>query len=319
MTNEYLSQALEECAARRVENQAEEARRLKIATDLCPEIAQLMKQRQEDIMEGLRKALEGIRHEGVVERTRARGERILQLLDQHQLPADYLDPIYQCLICQDSGYTDAIPRQLCSCVSTRYHSLLGGQQGQGDGPSFERFDLEIFPDSAMDERGVSQRQLMAVIKQHAERYADHLPGSPLILLLHGTSGLGKTYVLKSIAKRAIDQQKQALSYKANDLLNHIREAYFSREGDVAQPYYDVDLLLLDDLGTEPLWENITLEQLFALLEYRLEHKKHTVISTNLSPDNLTKRYTRRITSRLLDRSNSLVLHFQGQDVRLLAR
>ncbi len=76
------------------------------------------------------------------------------------------------------------------------------------------------------------------------------------------------------------------------------------------------LLLIDDLGTEPLWENITLEQLFALIEYRMTHNKSTVFSTNLTLENLRERYTRRILSRLLDQRLSLVLQFQGQDVRL---
>ena len=86
-----------------------------------------------------------------------------------------------------------------------------------------------------------------------------------------------------------------------------------------QPYYSVDLLLIDDLGTEPLWENITLEQIFALLEHRIQNGLHTVISTNYNLENLQSRYTRRIYSRLLDQRHSLVLQFQGQDVRLAKR
>jgi DNA replication protein DnaC len=157
--------------------------------------------------------------------------------------------------------------------------------------------------------------LMEAIRRRCELYADSLPEGPLNLLLFGPSGLGKTYLLKSIAQRAGEHGYETMAFTANALLNHIRESYFARGEEVAQPYYDVPLLLIDDLGTEPLWENITLEQLFNLIAYRMENRKHTVFSTNLSLEDLKKRYTPRIYSRLMDRKLSHILQFQGQDIR----
>ena len=319
MANEYLLQAIEECDARRFTNQAEEERRMAHAVSLCPRIAELDHKRREDILSGLRLAIQGIKPEGIAESTRAINAEIASLLTSHQLPEDYLDPVFQCALCEDSGYVGEAPKTLCDCVQKRYHELLSGEGDTEHAPSFERFDLKVFPQVALDSHGTTQRMLMGVLKKHCEAFADAVPSGPLNLVLYGPSGLGKTYLLKSIAKRVRQRGIQTLTLNANALLNHIRQAYFARDEEVDQPYYHVPLLLIDDLGTEPLWENITLEQLFALLEHRIQQRLQTVISTNLSLEQIRERYTRRIYSRLMDVNLGLVLQFQGQDVRLTPR
>ena len=315
MANELLAQALEECQERHFENEAEEQRRLAHAFRLSPDIARLEDERREDILRGLRQAMEGIKPEGIVERTALRNLEIKNLLTKNGLPGDYLEPVYQCPLCLDSGYAGDTVKRLCACVTRRYHDLLSGNRDAIDSPCFERFNPEVFPQTPLDSRGTTQRMLMEAIRKRCEQYADTLPEGPLNLVLFGPSGLGKTYLLKSIAVRAGERRLEALTFTANTLLNHIRQAYFARDEEVAQPYYDVPLLLIDDLGTEPLWENITLEQLFNLIAYRMEKGKHTVFSTNFSLDDLKKRYTPRIYSRLMDRKLSLILQFQGQDIR----
>ncbi len=316
MANEYLLQAIDECKQRRYQNEAEEQRRMTEAVALCPEIGELDDKRREGILSGLRLAMQGIKPEGIVEETDRINNRLVTLLKEHGLPEDYLQPVYQCQDCEDSGYTGQAPKELCACVTRRYHALLSGEGADENSPSFERFDLSIFPQAALDSQGTTQRMLMSVIKKRCEQFAQDIPGGKLNLLLYGPSGLGKTYLLKAIAKRVRENGVLTLTMNANTLLNHIRQAYFAREEEVDQPYYSVPLLLIDDLGTEPLWENITLEQLFALLEHRIQNNLHTVISTNFPLDKIAERYTRRIYSRLLDQRLSLVLQFQGQDVRL---
>jgi DNA replication protein DnaC len=316
MANELLAQALDECSARRIDNESEEQRRLAHASGLSPAIARLEDERRGDILRGLRQAIEGIKPEGIVERTAMRNREIKKLLLENGLPGDYLEPVHQCPVCHDSGYTGSAAKSICGCVTKRYHELLSGSNDTKDSPSFERFNPGVFSETPLDSRGTTQRMLMDTIYNRCEQYADSLPEGPLNLVLFGPSGLGKTYLLKSIAQRAGEHGFETMAFTANALLNHIREAYFARGEEVAQPYYDVPLLLIDDLGTEPLWENITLEQLFNLLAYRMENRKHTVFSTNLPLKDLKKRYTMRIYSRLMDRKLSLALEFQGHDIRL---
>jgi DNA replication protein DnaC len=322
VANEALTQALQECKARHLKNEQEEQRRLNEAASLKPEIGDLNEARREDILKGLRLAMEGIHPGDIEERTRARNRRIRELLREAGLAEDYLAPVYQCRDCRDSGYVGENPKALCQCVIKRYHQLLSGGLDDQDGPSFARFDLSVFPETVLNDSGVTQRMLMQTFKAKCQEYAAGVAGGTgkLNLLLYGPSGLGKSYLLRCVAREAADLGIITLTLSANSLINHIRQVYFNfQQEDMDQPYYDVPLLLIDDLGIEPKWEGITIEQLFALLEHRINHNKPTVLSTNLSPTELQARYTERISSRLFDRRLSLVLPFQGKDIRLLNR
>lgn len=93
--------------------------------------------------------------------------------------------------------------------------------------------------------------------------------------------------------------------------------YLSREGETAREYFDAPLLLIDDLGMEPLMENITVEQIYHLLNARLSRGLPTAVSTNLSRTELQRRYTERVSSRLLDARTGLAVSFLGRDIRLM--
>ena len=80
---------------------------------------------------------------------------------------------------------------------------------------------------------------------------------------------------------------------------------------------DAPLLLIDDLGTEPMMRNITVEYLFTLLNERIASKRHTVVATNLTPVQLKERYGERVSSRLLDRTRCRAVQLKGKDLRNL--
>ncbi|MCE5343653.1 MAG: DNA replication protein DnaC, partial [Eubacteriales bacterium] len=95
----------------------------------------------------------------------------------------------------------------------------------------------------------------------------------------------------------------------------MRRAYFENNADRLRPLIDAPLLIIDDLGTEPLMENITVTQLFNLLNERQNADRHTILSTNLNIPELKSRYTERITSRLLDARRCRIIKFIGGDIR----
>ena len=68
---------------------------------------------------------------------------------------------------------------------------------------------------------------------------------------------------------------------------------------------------------EPLIETVTVEQFYNLLNARVSQGLYTAVSTNLSREDLRRRYTERFTSRLLDTRSGAALHFQGKDIRLV--
>ena len=120
------------------------------------------------------------------------------------------------------------------------------------------------------------------------------------------AGLSFILVLK-VVRRLVCQQF---------LLDALRQRYFGRENDLADAVLNSPLLLMDDLGMEPLMENITVEQIYHLINSRLSRGLYTAISTNLSRTELQKRYTERVTSRLLDVRTGMAIPFRGEDIRL---
>ena len=80
-----------------------------------------------------------------------------------------------------------------------------------------------------------------------------------------------------------------------------------------------DILLIDDLGTEPMMQNVTREYLFTLLNERQAQQKHTVLATNLNHMDLMNRYGERVLSRLMDGMNMQTLELKGKDLRLFGR
>ena len=159
---------------------------------------------------------------------------------------------------------------------------------------------------------------MRVVREKCLRFAQNVPQGPCkTLLLHGGSGLGKTFLLHCIEQEARARGVDTLYATAYDLLMALKTAYFSYGGDSAADYFDVSLLLIDDLGMEPLMENVTVEQIYNLLNSRLTRGLPTAISTNLSRTELQQRYTERVSSRLLDSRTGQAIAFYGRDIRLV--
>ena len=229
------------------------------------------------------------------------------------LPEDYLDIRYGCHDCDDTGWLDDYRRLSCTCRAKREAELLMEDAGlKREWRGFEEFDTSIYPNEAQRKQAVSAREF-------CEGYADRFPNTvkPNLLLM-GESGLGKTFLLEAIAERVSARRLPALSVSAFRMLEAMRAYHFGAAGeDVAfRRMVDCDLLLIDDLGTEPMLNNITVEYLFTLLSERGAARRHTVIATNLSPGDLMARYGERVMSRLLDKNLSTAIPLNGADLRL---
>lgn len=315
-----MRRVMQRLALRREENEREEARRRREAIAKCPEIGRVMKSRADAVMQSVASAFTLPPPADLENKVAAWNARIQALLTQNGFPADYLDPVFACAQCRDTGYVGEGKKRLCACAQA-----LSAQEMEREGAfegeqTFERYDETVFPDTPLPGANVTQRQYMAVLRARCEEFADALPApKQRTVLMYGGSGLGKTFLLRSVLARARQRGVPALCVTANAFLKTAREAYFGRSGqDALDAYYETPLLLLDDLGTEPLIENITVEQLFNLINERQNARLCTVISTNLSLEEIGKRYTERVLSRLADRRAGLVLRFLGADIRLKA-
>ena len=316
--NRRIREQLEaEYRLQREKNAAEEARRREELHVRAPAVARLMDARQGMIEDLCRRALTEEGYEIPEAELRRANDQIREALKTAGYPEDYLEPVSRCPLCGDTGFTGGDARRECDCYRRRAMELSAtvGEAGQ----SFEAFDESVFPEIVPEGWPITQREAMRRLKKRCEEYADAFPSvSPQDLLLYGKSGLGKTYLLNCMAKRLSERGFEAELVSAYDVIRVMRDAYFGREDDTAR-LYEADVLLIDDLGMEPMMENVTIEQLFQLINARRSRGLSMVFSTNLNTEEIRTRYNERLASRLTDRSLCRVIRLLGQDIRQTQR
>lgn len=303
MAGDFTDQVLNEMTARRDARQAaseERRRRMRVA---CPDLKAM------DIMiaKAARADKDALRQ--LECRRRETAERWLQ---EQGLPAGWLDVPADCPLCGDTGFLDG---RLCTCVrnevARRMHSAAGLG---GNSPTFERFDLTLFPDTVMTKHGCSVRGYMEFLRDMGLSYVARFPNvQKPNLLFTGPTGCGKTYLLDSIASALIGRGFWVVRVTAFGVNDIMAKAMFEK----ANPdhLFECDLLALDDLGSEPLLNKVTVNSLFNLLNERLAAGKPFIISTNLTPGEVLRRYDERIFSRMTDQRTTRIFEFEGVDLR----
>ena len=137
------------------------------------------------------------------------------------------------------------------------------------------------------------------------------------LILRGQAGTGKTYSTHVIANVLMQKGFSVLFTTAFGLVERFKK-YVQSFNDETQTdvLFDCDLLIIDDLGVEPIIKNITHEYLFNVINERLAHAKPFIVTTNLDEPALKQRYDQRIVSRILSKETSVVIQFSSKDLRL---
>lgn len=242
------------------------------------------------------------------------------LLVSHGFPADYLKPVFACPDCQDTGYIDGAR---CHCFEKEIVNFLYSQSNLQDileQENFTHFNLEYYPDDYMDESTAkTPRDNMRDILAAAHAFVDNFETGRDNLLLYGNTGVGKTFLTNCIAKELLDRSYTVVYLTSLKLFDILETYKFDRELSQAEKnatvsyILDSDLLIIDDLGTE-MNNSFTSSQLYRCIDTRLNHGRSTVISTNLSFDDLREQYSERIFSRIT--SNYTLLKITGDDIRL---
>ena len=250
--------------------------------------------------------------------------RRAELLTAGGFGADYLDEIVSCPLCRDTGIYEG---KVCRCLDRLYNAELTKELGilmrRGD-ESFAQFDRTLYPDTpGTGVDGMSARETMdmvfSVCRDYAEGFTPHAPN----LLFQGGTGLGKTYLSACIARVVAGKGFSVCYDTASSALELYEKAKFSRdsaEGEQAalriRRMESCDLMILDDLGTEMLTQ-MSQSALYTLINNRLVNERPTIISTNLSNEELARRYTPQIASRILGEFKHFP--FVGEDIRRLRR
>ena len=228
----------------------------------------------------------------------------------------YLDDAPICDRCGGSGY---IGTNMCECLQELCRQeqkkeltlLSGGKE------SFSQFRLDYYSDQYDGKYGASPRTIMEKNFRSCRSYATTFTTNSGNLLFVGGTGLGKTFLSACIAKAVADRGYSVMYETASRLFSKLEQAKFSGSEESrreAEKMNECDLLILDDLGTEMPGQFVT-AVLYSLINDRLLSGKPMVISTNLNVDELARRYTPQIASRL--RGSFSLLTFVGDDIRVM--
>ena len=232
-----------------------------------------------------------------------------KLLEAEGLPRDYLDPIYSCVKCRDTGFIDG---EKCSCFkqleleplydASRIKELLARN-------NFALLSYDYYKDEDLRRFGEAVKTCRQFIADFDKDCRN--------LIFYGTVGTGKSFLSCCVAKELLDSGRSIIYFSAQQLFQSISAHFYDKDKDELNSLYGriygSDLLIIDDLGTEMVNE-FTRTQLFTILNERALRNNPVVISTNLDLDTIRRTYSDRIFSRLAD--NSFICHLTGRDIRI---
>lgn len=322
---EHIRELMAEYSARRGRDRADADERLRDAIARDPEIGVFRARAAGLVTEAMRAFVDTQDAEmrrAIAEKMRADGlqnnRTLRERLRALGLPDDYLDERYHCPICRDTGYTDEIPARFCSCFerALRLRQFEDGTMAGLEEQNFRTFDSELVR-RANPEPEAAEKIIGARV--YCEGYADRFPHNEREnIVFTGPGGVGKTFLLNAVFARVVERGHSGIRVTAYRMLEGMRKKHMGSEADAEsfEAMIAAPILLIDDLGTEPMLRNVTVEYLFTLLNERCAQRLHTVIATNLSPNQIKERYGERVASRLLDTSRCALIAMRGKDLRL---
>ncbi len=227
--------------------------------------------------------------------------------------AGIVKPEVFCHICEDSGYKNG---KLCDCITDIAKKLAYEDMSRSlplSQSGLDGFCLNYYPD-CIDESGTNPRKRATAILKLCRRFVEDFPDDCRSLLFMGGAGLGKTHLSLAIVSEVSAKGYGVVYGSAQNLFAQAEKEHFSYGGEttVQDSLLTCDLLVIDDLGTE-FYSPYSASLFYNIINSRMLGGKPTVINTNLSFDELEKRYTARITSRFIGNYDMRV--FVGNDIR----
>ena len=315
---EVVRRARERLAQARSERERENREHLRLAYEQQPRLQEIDRQLRMTMAKAAMAAFAG----GDAERLMAEAKQQNQSLQRERrqivegcFEEGFLDETPICTICSGTGYVGST---MCDCLAELCRQeqkkeltfLSAGRE------SFDQFRLDYYSDKPTP-AGYVPRVIMEKTYQTCRRYAFGFHEKAGNLLFSGNTGLGKTFLSACIARTVADQGYSVVYESAGKLFQTLEKARFEANDEnrrAAAKYAECDLLIVDDLGTELPGQFVT-AALYSLINDRLLEAKPTIISTNLSEEELVRRYNPQIASRL--RGSYKRVAFVGDDIRLL--
>ena len=236
-----------------------------------------------------------------------------QLLREAGYPDDYLDMKYDCPLCQDTGY---VGNEKCSCFKQRIIERLYAQSNirkLTEAANFGLLSEEFYYGEDLERFRGAVRTSKDFIKNFESSYPN--------LFFYGTVGTGKSFLSVCVAKEILEAGHSVLYFSAVSLFSLLQTYTFDfKKADELTALYDdlysTDLLIIDDLGTEHITNN-SITQLFSCINERLLRNRSTIITTNLSLEDMRAMYSERVSSRIA--SSYHLCKLTGNDIRIMKK
>jgi len=149
---------------------------------------------------------------------------------------------------------------------------------------YERYSLETYQ---------GNDPLVEVLRNHVHTHDN--------ITLCGKTGCGKTHLAAGMLAEYIKKERNAVFITVPELLLKIRSSFGEKatqsEEELIDHYASPTLLVMDDLGAEKTTE-YSITTLFLILDRRLRHGRKTIVTTNLSIEEIEECLGARIASRL---------------------
>ncbi len=240
------------------------------------------------------------------------------LLTSAGYPQDYLDLHYDCPLCKDTGFVNG---SKCRCFKQAAIDLLYNQSNIKKIlllENFSNFNYDWYSEDYIDPvSGISALENIVNVTKNVNSFLSDFPSGDN-LLFYGDTGVGKTFLTHCIAGELLGKGYSVLYLSSIDLFDLFSKYAFDNDSeadyrDVFSQILDCELLIIDDLGTE-LVNSFTNSRLFYCINERILAGLSTIISTNLSLEELMNTYSERIFSRLT--MSYQIFKIFGDDIRL---
>lgn len=223
-----------------------------------------------------------------------------------ELGLSSIEPDYTCKKCRDTGYING---KYCSCLIKEINNLLKEESGFNQFEDFKDTNFELF----------SNKEYMKKLYSKMQQWC-HSNFKKNLIYIAGYTGVGKTHLIKCMANELINLNhivRFTTSFAMHqDFIKSYSTKDLDKKNNLLDKYLNTEILFIDDLGTELRQYNITINYLYQVINERKVKRLPTIITSNLTLDDIKDYYDERISSRIIDKETSICLFIDGEDLRL---